>query len=178
MTKRDLFIVLIKIFGLLTIVVTLFSSVTTYLIWSLESLTVKYFLWILITVGVIAGLLILLIFNANRLALWLRLDRGFDDERIDFGNLSPTDIVRIGVFFIGGVMFVKNISPFLSNLFLAFSADVEGFSGGVMGRNQYVQWGVSALNLIIGYLMLTRFVTIASWFDAKAKEDEPSANES
>jgi len=55
-----------------------------------------------------------LIYKPDKIIDWLKLDKGFDDDRIDFQNFNNTNILKLAVIVIGGIMLIKNIPAFLS----------------------------------------------------------------
>ena len=166
MTKRDFFILLVKTFGLYTIVVTLFSVLPGNISFALMHADLTAYLWIGVTIIVFFGLLILLIFFAKHIVNLLKLDKGFDDDRIELGNLKKEDIIKLGCFIIGGIIFLKNIPAFLSHTLFAFKEDLAGMNYG--GNNKFL-WLVSGINLIIGYLLLTKYYWVARIFTSKKR---------
>jgi hypothetical protein len=115
-------------------------------------------LWIAIAAFVVVGLFVVLIFKADKVVRLLKLDKGFDDEKIEIGNLKPTDIIKIGTFIIGGLLILDNIPAFLSHSLFAFKGDVIGLE---YNSQDKFRWAVSGLNLIIGYLLLTNYDFVA-----------------
>ena len=110
MTKKDLFVLLIKIFGLFSAVTSLFSVLPNNIMFALDSVDVISIIWVTVAIAVILGLFLILIFKANKIVELLKLDRGFEEERIDFGNLSSTDIIKIGTFVIDGFLIIDKCS--------------------------------------------------------------------
>jgi len=93
-----------------------------------------------------------LILKAGYLVDKLRLSKGFDEERIDLGNLDSIEIIKISLMIIGGLLFINNIPTFLTYLVYSFKADQIG----ITSNNDYLfKLGVSAINIIIGYLIFT-----------------------
>src|SRR5258708_11120243 len=102
MTKKDFFVLLIKIFGLFSAVTSLFSVLPNNIMFALNSVDLISIIWVIVAIAVILGLFIILIFKANKIVELLKLDRGFEEERIDLGDLSSNDIIKIETFVIGG----------------------------------------------------------------------------
>jgi hypothetical protein len=93
-----------------------------------------------------------LILKAGYLVDKLRLSKGFDEERIDLGNLDSIEIIKISLMIIGGLLFINNIPTFLTYLVYSFKAEQIG----ITSNNDYLfKLGVSAINIIIGYLIFT-----------------------
>jgi hypothetical protein len=126
-------------------------------------------LWIAIAAFVVVGLFVVLIFKADKVVRLLKLDKGFDDEKIEIGNLKPTDIIKIGTFIIGGLLILDNIPAFLSHSLFAFKGDVIGLE---YNSQDKFRWAVSGLNLIIGFLLLTNYDFVAKKLKTEKTEKE------
>ena len=152
MTKKDFFILIIKLFGLYSIVTALLISLPqslSFIVSNFELRTLLYFLLILI---VIVALFILLIFKSHHIVSFLKLEKGFDDDKIELGNLSTSEIVKIGTFVIGGFLIINHIPVFLNQTFNAFYSDIQSLG---ITPNYKWNWIVSGLNIVIGYLLIS-----------------------
>lgn len=115
----------------------------------------------------IIGLFILLVFKTDKVVKMLRLDKGFDDDKIELGNLQSTDIIKVGSFIIGGLLILYNIPPFLSYLIQAFKRDMMGLGFDLV---QKIDWFTTGLYIIVGYLLITNFGFVAKLLKADKKE--------
>jgi amino acid transporter len=161
MTKKDFFILLIKMFGLSSTVSVLFSILPSVSMYSVDPMST--FLMIIVCLF-ICILCWLLIFHADKLVGFLRLDKGFDDDRIEFGNLQPVDVIKIAVMIIGGMMFIRSLPSMVSKSFWLIREDNLGNE---ISFNDKVTMSVQALNLLIGYLLFTNYDVVANYFDRK-----------
>jgi len=166
MTKKDFFILIIKLFGLFSLVSILFSVLPKYVPYFFVEIDIISIIWIVAIIGLSIGLFLVLIFNSERLVKLLKLEKGFDDDRIDFGNLNTTDVIKIGTFIIGGLLLIDNIPIFLYHAFVAFKGEIIGMR--YMSQDKY-NWAVSLINLIIGYLLLTNYDYVARFFKNRKK---------
>jgi hypothetical protein len=164
MTKKDLFVLLIKIFGLFSAVTSLFSVLPNNIMFAFNSVDLISIVWVIISIAVALGLFLILIFKANKIVELLKLDRGFEEERIDLGNLRSPDIIKIGTFVIGGFLIIDNVPGFLSHTLWSFKKEIIGMEFTV--RDKF-NWAVSGLNLLIGYLLLTNYAFVAKLFKGK-----------
>ncbi len=164
MTKRDFFILILKVFGLFSVVTTLFSALPSNISLAMMDIDALLILWIVVAIFVVVGLFVVLIFKADKVVRLLKLDKGFDDEKIEIGNLKPTDIIKIGTFIIGGLMILNKTPAFLSHSLFAFKGDVIGLE---YNSQDKFNWAVSGLNLIIGFLLLTNYDFVAKKLNTK-----------
>ena len=169
MTKRDFFILIIKVFGLFSVVTSLFSVLPSNISFAMMDIDALSILWIAVAIIVVVGLFIALIFKADRVVRLLKLDKGFDDDKIELGNLKPTDIIKIGTFIIGGLLILDNIPAFLSHSLFAFKGDIIGLE---YNSQDKFNWAVSGLNLIIGFLLLTNYDFVAKKLKTEKTEKE------
>lgn len=153
MSKRDFFILLIKLFGLSHLIKSLFLS--TLILRQLDVLALISFF---VTLTVVAGLFWLLIFRADKVVAFLRLESGLSDERIELGNIKTEDIIKIGTFVIGGLLIIDSIPEFLSHAywFVRGNNSEQEFNS----SDRY-DLAVSGLNILLGYLLVTNYAFIS-----------------
>lgn len=169
MTKRDFFILLIKVFGLYSVVISLFSVLPGNISLALLDVDVFVIIWLAVAFTVVIGLFVLLIFKSDKVVNALRLDKGFDDDRIELGNLKPSDIIKVGTFIIGGLLILDNIPAFLSHSLFAFKGRTIGMQYTTQDK---FNWAVTTLNLIIGFLLLTNYDLVARKLKLKTEKKE------
>lgn len=168
MTKKDFFILIIKIFGLFSVITNLFSALPSTIYFAVTNFDKTSLAWIFVSVLTIIGLFIFLLFKAEKVANLLKLEKGFEEDRIDFGNLKSTDIIKISTFIIGGILIIRNIPLFLSQTFFAFKGNMIGLE---YEASENFKWAMCGLNLIIGYLLLTNLNVVAKIFTKNMKEE-------
>src|SRR6218665_1936200 len=110
MTKRDFFRILIKIFGLYSAVIAIFTfiprNISNFymmrddgfmisLIVLILMLTVSFFLFIL--------------YKADFIIDKLNLDKGFDDDLIVFGDFTNHQMFKFSIIIIGGFLIVNYV---------------------------------------------------------------------
>ncbi|MDP4228616.1 MAG: hypothetical protein Q8910_19940, partial [Bacteroidota bacterium] len=107
---------------------------------------------------------------------WLKLEKGFDEDRIEFQNFNGQNILKLAVIVIGGIILIRNIPTFLSNTFFAFQSSVGNQLNKDVIRygstQNYIQWATSFLNIILGYLMLTNYNYISKILNEKEKQEK------
>lgn len=160
MTKRDFFILMLKLFGLWSLVATLNSSLPSaiqFIITDSDMIaSVLGGLAMLVVIGALFGLFV---FKAGKIADWLKLSQDFDNEQINLGNLSHTTIVKAGIFIIGGFFFIENIPTFIANTIFIFKANINGNNQNLPNR---IYWIISGGNVLVGYLLITNFDRVAN----------------
>ena len=158
MTKRDFFILLIKIFGLYSLIASLFSALPGQLSFLIQSLDPISLTIMIGSIVFVLGLFTLLIFKADKIVSLLKLDRGFDEERIELEKIDSTQIIKIGTFIVGGFLLLDHLPIFLSQTIFAFKASQIGLEH--RDRDKMI-WLANGLNVIIGYLLLTNYDFVA-----------------
>ncbi|TRZ46153.1 hypothetical protein DMZ48_02525 [Robertkochia solimangrovi] len=133
-------------------------------------------LWIF---GIIIFLVLIFTFliqKSDRIINALKLDQGFDDNRIELGNFNKENILQLALILIGGFLIIDYAPVFLHFCFLAFKSKVSRDSSNLMnelffGRTQdYFNWTIAGLNIILGYLLLTNTTIIIKWLTRKEKK--------
>ncbi|MBA3900606.1 MAG: hypothetical protein H0X62_10415 [Bacteroidetes bacterium] len=169
MTKTDFFRILIKVFGLYSLIVAVFTIFPAQLSFVLMDIGILAIILILGILAFIVFIFLFLIRKPDLIIKWLKLDKGFDNDEIDFKYLETSSIIKISALIIGGILLLDNIPIFLSNSYFAFKTDIarQGLSD-----QQYITWGTSFINIIIGYLLLANFEKINRWFKRKEEKNE------
>jgi hypothetical protein len=169
MTKKDFFIVLIKVFGLYATLVSLFSIVPRMFSYAGAGFDALSLIWILLSGLVVVGLFVGLLFKAEAVVRLLRLERGFDEERIDLGRLSGLAIIKISLLIIGATLVIDQVPAFLSHSYYAFKADLRGQD---YDSEDNFNWLLSSLELILGLTLVTQFDRIAVFLMRKEEGDD------
>ncbi len=167
MTKRDFFILLVKVFGLFSIVKILSSGIPVHVFFALMQIDMLNLIWLIIAIIVIIGLFVFLIFKTEKIVSLLRLDKGFDDDHIELGNFNAVNIVKLASILFGGYLILNNIPTFLSHTLFAFKGEIVGRTYEAMDK---FKWAVSGINMIIGYLILTNYSFISKILSKKKKD--------
>lgn len=176
MTKTDFFRLIIKVFGLYSLIVFAFSSIPKNISFVFAYADFAGIAWLILTLAVVIFLFAFLIYKSDSLIFWLKLDKGFDEERIELHNFNDLNILKLAVIIIGGITFLNSLPAFLSWTLMAFKAsngnDMINGNRIVFGSlRDYINWGTSFLNLIIGYLLVTNVNAISRFLSRKNKEN-------
>ena len=178
MTKKDLFRLIIKIFGLYFVISSIFSFTPMII----ESVTSQFdfnvqfdyagFIWLMINLAWIILLFVFLIYKPDIIVKWLKLDRGFDDDRIDFQNFNTANILKLAVIVIGGLLLIHNIPIFLSNSWFAFKASVGSNINNDTtlqfgSLRDYINLGIAFINIVIGYFLVTNYNFVSKLLNEK-----------
>jgi hypothetical protein len=170
---------LIKIFGLYSIITVLFSTLPNNISFVIQNIGITGIIWLIITTLIIIGLFYLLLKKADKVSDLLKLEKGFDQEIIDFSGLKSLDIIKFVVLIIGGFLFIENLPTFLSHTLFAFKSSIpqrfdQAYENrGILKYNRledYVYWISSASNLIIGILLVMNFKKISKYLNKKVTE--------
>ena len=168
MTKRDFFRVLIKVFGLYSILVALLSVLPSNISFVLSYPDATGFIWLLATVIIVFSLFILLIRKSDVIIRLLKLDEGFDEERIQFENLNAKSIIKLSSIIIGGLLIIDNVPAFLSHTLFAFKSSVAHSDS--FGLKDNIYWATSFIKLIVGYFLVTKYEFVSKFFNEQNPE--------
>lgn len=173
-TKKDFFRLIIKIFGLYFIISTLFSVIPSQFSWAFTDFEPTVIIYVLIEIGIILFLFSSLIFHPNKVIKWLKLDKGFDNNEINIDRFNTENIIKLAIIIIGGNLLIQDIPVFLSHTFYAFKSSAQtNFADDLayqFVRVNYIDWAISIMNLIVGYLLITNYVSFSKWL-TKKKQD-------
>jgi len=172
MTKKDFFRILIKLFGLYSVVITLFKLIPTYFSYALYNFDIPTILLALGASLISVAFFIALLFFSDKIIYILKLDKGFDDNYIKIGNITDVHIVKSAILILGGLLIIDNFPTFINYCFIYFknhislkgSSDISLFQ-----PIKYFDFLISALSLLIGYLMLSNYSRISKWLIGGSK---------
>ncbi|WP_378181155.1 hypothetical protein [Aquimarina sp. SS2-1] len=177
MTIKDFFKIIIKLFALYSATIAIFSLLPTYIGYAINSSEFGSIILALGVVVITVALLIVLIFGAEKIVNILKLDKGFDENRIDFGNIKEITILKTAIIVIAGLLIIDNFPLFLNHCFFLFKnliskkevgAGIETF---VYGKADYFQFFTAILSILIGYLMITNYTGVANWLSKIDKKN-------
>lgn len=172
MTKKDFFRTVVKLFGLYAAVTAVFYVVPRNFVFFIPEFGWKAILYVFATSAIPVLIFVYLIFKADLVVDMLRLDKGFDDDLVVFGNLTPHQLIEFSSILIGGVLVIDNLIYFSIACIDAFSSLVSvnypiSAEDHSMGVTEMFNWLYSGLSLIMGYLLITN----ASWIAEKLSRE-------
>ena len=170
MTKKDFFVLIIKLFGLYSIITSIFSVLPNNIAFALSDIGAFGIIWIILVVIIVLGLFVLLIFKSEKIVKLLKLENGFDDDKINLDKLTASEIVKVATIIIGGLLIIDNLPIFLSNTFFQFKNNLNGL---IDNGNSKFYWAVSAIKIVLGFILVTNYKHIANLLKVeKSKEVE------
>lgn len=165
MTKKDFFTLIIKIFGLywlLNCLIMVLPQIAVAIQMRFNGIAIAF---TIVATSLAAGLFVLLLFKSDKLVDLLKLERGFEEDRIDFGGLKASDIIKISCLIIGGLLLINTIPSFLYQTFLIFRDNVSKEFAPI--NDEYRYWAESMLKIIVGYLLITNYTFAAKMLKNK-----------
>lgn len=158
MTKKDFFILVIKLLGLFFLIQTCFIFIPQNAMFFLgfES----FWDQALYSIGlfiVIVGIFLAVIYNAEYIVKLLKLESGFDDDRIHFDKLSQKTLVGMSSMILGGYLAVTEFPDFIrismnvlriENTYVP-NPGIEDFA-----------WLASIIRLFLGLFLVTNYQLI------------------
>jgi uncharacterized protein with PQ loop repeat len=181
MSKRDFFRVIIKLFGLYVAILAIFTWIPQTFGSYVSLRQDPAFIFLFIGSLALSILMIyLLLFNVDKVINLLKLDKGFDDDVIELGNLSPKSIIVLSLILIGGILLVDNVPIFLTNTFYSFKDMVgvkQNYSGLIdffdpIKKVDYFEWFIAGVNILLGYLLISNHNIVASKLTKESKKEE------
>ncbi len=168
MTKRDFFMVMLKLFGIYGIIQVIVGGVPFGIVSILFGNTLFSMggfgdtLSMIIPFVVLLWLMYLLVIRPESIVKFLRLNKGFEDDRMEFGDLTQFNLLNVGVVIVGGLMLVENLTGLLSQSYFAFEEQIGGVDFAIYDRFHLKIFVERALNVAIGYLILSNSNSIAN----------------
>lgn len=159
MTKRDFFILIVKLFGLFSLVRSLFYFVPNGFSLVIMDFSYTDFVWLIIVISLVVAVFVLLIFKSDKVVNILSLDKNFDDERIEIGNINPTSLIHLAIIIIAGFLIIDNIPSFLIHSYYAFKMSVVNIPYKTLDK---FLWAVNGINIVLGFILLTNYHKVST----------------
>lgn len=169
MSKKDFFTLLIKGFGLYSLVLTLFQFLPSLLSYVQFDLEITSLIIIALPLAIVVALFLFLIFKSENIISWLKLDKGFEKEDITLGELNQSQVIAIIVLILSGVLLLDNIPYLLLESFLGFKQIVQTkgiqqvIDDSTMQRFNLHSWVIAFINVIIGIVLLSNVNRVSNW---------------
>jgi len=163
MTKKDFFRVIIKLFGLYWLISTIFS-LGQIVYFSTTNAGWMGIIYSVVMLALMVFLFFVLIFKSDMIIDLLKLDKGFDEDRIEFQNFNVENILMLAVIIIGATMILDNIATFLNQIYLSVKVFLSNQSDLVTinGQSSY-HLVLSSTKIVLGYLLLTNYPTVSKF---------------
>jgi len=180
MTPRNLFNVILKIFGLfflreiIYIIPQLISSIPSFAKADdfggeqFSSGGILPFIVTLIAISFYVFIIYQLLFNTNKIIDKLKLDQGFNQQEFSF-NISTSLILTVSLIVIGGVILTNEIPNFCRNIFSYFQE--KNLTHG-MTKPNYSYIVVSGVKIIIGLLIIGERKRIVEFVEKRQDKKE------
>ncbi|GAB4450435.1 MAG: hypothetical protein Fur0028_05900 [Bacteroidales bacterium] len=121
---------------------------------------------LLLTVGLYFVVLKLLVFNSNWLIDKLKLDKGFQEEKIDL-NITLKTVLTIATIVIGGLILVDAL-PMLCKQIFTFMQQKSVFR-----EDPQFSWIIFySIKALIGYLLMTNSKMVINYIDKSTENVE------
>lgn len=170
MTKRDLLILILKVFGLYIAVDAVFTTLPGVIAlgFSGEAGIGDYSraMW---TVLLTIGLLWLLNVKTGSIVDSLKMQQGFSDDRVDMTNIRPEDILKISVIITGGLLLLRSVPSLATQLYGWVQGEVAKQE---RSSKDKIDITVSSINFLVGLTLLSNRAAIARLLNRDKEENE------
>ena len=163
MTKKDFFRILIKIFALYFIISIPIGSFINipYIIPLYEENDILMWIIMILSILLVIGIFILLLIFPDKIITFFKLDKGYDNEKIDLKDINSVKIIEVSVIIIGGIFFIRNISPLLATATESLCILLGSSNFEYYPFQNFTDVLTKILYLIIGLLMFTNYRSIS-----------------
>lgn len=170
MTKKDLFRIIIKLFGLYTLVGVL-AALPEAIFSYFFGYDLTYAVVALITLIFLLMVLYILLVKTDAIIRLLKLDKGFDDERVEASQFSAESIVKLGLIIISLYFIIVSFPDILTNLFYIFKNsfpqnEMDGLTDLYFPTKvDYYVLTNATLKLFMGVILIMNKNKLARWVE-------------
>lgn len=112
----------------------------------------------------------LIFVKSDKLMKVLKIDKGFTSQKVEFGNLSSSEILKISFILFGLFMLIQGLPNLIVNLVYAFDYSASPKFSGIPETAifNYFDMIQSGVYVVLGYLMISNYKGIAKLFEKKS----------
>ena len=175
MTKKDLFRIIFKLFGLYSLISTLIALPTiSYMFISYNGGIDWISLFIPLT---FLFTTYILLFKPDSIIHLFKLDKGFESDEIDLSSTNSQSLIKTSLIIMSVFLIVSNLGDFISQIIFSFKASIsknnvenllEVYNPNPVNYNFMLS---SGLSLLIGFLLLTNYTRLSKWIDTINKKN-------
>lgn len=169
MSKRDFFILAIKLIGLYLVLHTIFTFIPNSLLYMTAGSDMFILILIIATSLLSLVLWLMMVYYAGDILDFFKIDRGFEEERIEFSGMDAFDVMRIGIFVIGGLMLTSKIPDFIGQIVVTFRSSNGGEPLHFTENFYLVSYGIQVL---MGFFLITNYEMVAKLLFSREEKDE------
>jgi len=172
MTIKDLFRLILKLFGLYFLVAVVFTVIPSFIL-SLEDADGGLLLWITFTIILLCAIFLFLVFKVDNVIHFFKLDRGFDSPIIPVEKIDALTLLKLGCIVIGGFLVVNSIAPVLTNGYQFFRGSVQGELEQTLfgAKDVKQQFALNSINLLTGFILITNYDRVSLWLNQSNKNN-------
>ena len=168
MKKEDFFTLIVKLFGLYSMIMVLFNVLPQLLQYIIPyGMDVTMMLIVITFSALTIGLFVLLLFYAPKVVKLLKLENGFKSDTFNFGDFSEDTIVKISSIVVGGITVIENLPSLIRYTLFAFSS---GNTGQVMDTYDKFYWIASLVQIFVGLFLVFNYRYLARLLKNKSAQ--------
>ncbi len=177
MTKKDLFRIIIKIVGLITLVRIIIQIPSLIFFLILELNNGIDWMGLLVPISEVLMTLALL-YKSDEIINGLKLDQQFDNDQVLMKGLDGKGLTKIALIVIGVYLITANLGPFFTQIILIFGDSVkthqsmDSFDLFMTRPIDYTSMFNAAFCLIVGFLLLTNQAKVAQWLEKLNRKND------
>lgn len=171
MTKKDLFIITLRLLGLFLLISSLFTTIPSILLMVSMENDISVILLSIASLLLILGLFSGIIFYTDRIVELFKLTKGLSNKEIDLKYLKSIHIFKVGIVLFGSYLILTNLTDFLAMSVSAFKSNIPGRSieriDQGLNFNDYLYWTIYGLNILIGYIVISNVDKFSRFLDRR-----------
>ncbi len=170
MQIRDLFLIVLRVYGISILLFTAFPMLISNLAFFSNPYGMKgaeLIIYLLGTVILPFIVSIVLIFWTSWVINLLKLDKGFQSTEVLLNSTSQQQTLQLAIILLGGFLIVKNITTTIAHVVEAFRISLIGFE-----NSTYHNFWQSGLSVFIGALLIANREALTKWLMPKSEEQK------
>jgi hypothetical protein len=167
MTKRDFFRLVIKLIALNSIIASFLAVASQFLNLHLDSnLLLDIFGIGVLSIIFLTLFIYLIISFTDKIIDFFKLDKGFDNDKIEINSFSNVLIIKLIIIFIGGTLIAQNFAQLFVDIINIFK--FQAYGNLILDKKPEMYWvHVRFVAIAFGVILLSNTHKIAKYLDEK-----------
>ncbi len=167
MTKTDLFKIILKLFGLYSVIGIIIQI--PVIIYTLEFN--DEFTWMLLLSPLIGIYIIyILLFSPMMIINLFKLNQGFENQEVAHNSFEGKTIIKIALIAVSIYLIIENLGVFITQLLFSFKENISSSLESLISlvnpyAVNYTLMFSSGINLAVGFLILTNYIRLSNWIE-------------
>ncbi|MDR2009748.1 MAG: hypothetical protein LBQ22_04630 [Bacteroidales bacterium] len=116
---------------------------------------------LIVSLGLLIGLFIFIIFNSDKIIHWLKLDKGYDNEEMKLKDINAANLIGLAILITGSILIVWKFISLQDYIIDYYFETINKYYTQAFPYLYHIIADI--INIIIGWLLITNYMRISTF---------------